>query len=202
MTVAEINQVDDFTTANGLSVVRALPRPTAAQQAECVIWRGLNLADLTLNGILPRDASAADEYDFRRKQIMKRKQSDPSFTDTGYLKSPEWQAFKEARERRCGSRDCWACGQANGALPLENEGPCGTANQAWVRANAMHHLTYRHFGAELEIDCIFLCTKHHSLVHEVEANDGYRKSPTYYAASVKAAISAGGGGWKADQIPL
>jgi hypothetical protein len=52
------------------------------------------------------------------------------------------------------------------------------------------------------IDCVFLCTKHHDLIFDIEVHDRRRKSPTYYAASVKAAIEAGGGNWKAGQIPL
>ena len=202
MTVSETNHMNDVTTPSGIAVVRGPSRPTGAQQAECGIWRRIFIAELTLNGILPRDASANSEYNSRRQQIMKHQLCVPSFTKSGYLKSLEWQAVKEARERRSGSRDCWACGQANGALPLENQDPFGTANQDRVFANALHHLTYRHFGAELEIDCIFLCTKHHSLVHSVEVHDRCRKSPTYYAASVKAAIEAGGDDWKAEHIPL
>jgi hypothetical protein len=133
---------------------------------------------------------------------MQHQHCDPDFTVKGYLSSLEWQAVKKACERRSGSRDCWVCGQADGALPLENQDPFGTANQAQVFANALHHLTYRHFGAELLIDCVFLCTKHHDLVFDVEKLDGRWRSLTYYAASVKAAIEVGGGNCKEGQILL
>jgi hypothetical protein len=202
MTVSETNRMHYVTTPSDKASGRVLAEPTVAQQAECWIRIGLHLAELTSNGLLTFDESAIGERRVRSQRIIKLRRRGAAFTEEIHFASPEWDAAKRSTEMLYGSRDCWACGQASGAVPPENQDRFGNVNQDRVYANHLHHLTYHNFGSELAIDCVFLCETHHKLVHRVAKLDGLGKPLAHYTSAVKAAIEVGGGDWKAEQIPL